>query len=298
MADRKMHAEEVHTDAALVRRLLEGQFPQWAELPIERVPSTGTDNALYRLGDDLVARLPRIHWAVGSVAKDLRWLPLLAPLLPVEIPVPLAKGLPAEGYPWEWGVYPWLAGANPTVGGIPDAEALARELAQFVAAVRRIDLADPPPAGRAVLAMREEETRAAIAELRGTIDTHAAATVWEAALQTAATSRPSGWIHGDLMPGNLLLQSGRLAGVIDWGGVGIGDPACDVMPAWTVLPAEVRNDFRDELGVDETTWIRGRGWALSVGLVALPYYEETNPRFAAVARHVIAEVLADHAGGP
>jgi aminoglycoside phosphotransferase (APT) family kinase protein len=108
----RMHAEEVHTDVALVRRLLAGQFPQWADLPLERVVSAGTDNALYRLGDDMVVRLPRIHWAVGGVAKDFRRLPAMAPLLPVAIPVPLAKGEPAEGYPWEWGVYPWLDGAR------------------------------------------------------------------------------------------------------------------------------------------------------------------------------------------
>jgi len=164
LADGRMHADEVHTDVALVRRLLSVQFPEWAALPIERVASSGTDNALYRLGDDMVVRLPRIHWAVGGVDKDFRWLPVVAPLLPVAIPVPLAKGTPAEGYPWEWGVYRWLEGENPTIDRIADPNSLARDSAQFVEALHRIDLPGGPPATRGVpLAMRDDPTRTAIA---------------------------------------------------------------------------------------------------------------------------------------
>jgi aminoglycoside phosphotransferase (APT) family kinase protein len=191
----KMHADELLADATLVRRLLAARFPQWAGLPIEPVASSGTDNALYRLGDDMVARLPRIHRAVGGVEKDFRWLPVLAPLLPAEIPVPLAKGAPADGYPWEWGVYRWLEGENPTVDGIADPESLARDLAHFVAALHRIDLAGGPQAGRGgPLAMRDEPTRAAIAALEGTIDAQAATVAWDAALRAHAWSaRPSGF---------------------------------------------------------------------------------------------------------
>jgi aminoglycoside phosphotransferase (APT) family kinase protein len=290
-----MHADEVATDVPLVRRLLAAQFPQWAALPIARVPSSGTDNALYRLGDDMVVRLPRIDWAAGGVDKDFRWTPVLARLLPVEIPVPLAKGRPGQGYPWEWGVYPWLEGENPTVDRIADPDALAREVARFVEALHRIDPAGGPPAGRGVpLAMRDEPTRTALAALRGTIDTDAATAAWDAALRTPAWPGPSVWVHGDLSPGNLLLQGGRLTAVIDFAGVGVGDPACDLIVAWNLLPADARPVFRAELGVDDATWARGRGWALSVALIQLPYYKETNPVLAANARHVIREVLADH----
>lgn len=294
-----MHADEIPTDVPLVRRLLAAQFPERAALPIEPVSSSGTDNALYRLGADMVVRLPRIHWAVGGVEKDFRWLPMLAPLLPVAIPVPLAKGTPAEGYPWEWGVYPWLEGENPTVDGIADADSLARDAARFVDALHRIDVTGGPPATRGVtLAMQDDEARPAIAALQGMIDTEAATAAWDAALRRPARSGPPVWVHGDLLPGNLLLQGGRLTGVIDWGGVGVGDPACDLIVAWGLLPPEARNVFRAELGVDDATWARGRGWALSIALIALPYYKDTNPGLAATARHLIREVLADYTSGP
>ena len=284
-----MHVDEIDTDVSLVGRLLAGQFPEWADLPIERVTSAGTDNALYRLGVDMVVRLPRIHWAVGSVDKDLRRLPTLAPLLPVVIPVPLAKGTPAEGYPWDWGIYPWLAGENPTVAG-----SLARDVARFVEALHGVDLPGAPPASRgAPLAMRDEPTRAAIAALEGVIDTGAATAAWDAALQAPPWSGPPVSVHGDLLPGNLLQQRDELAAVIDWGGLGVGDPACDLMIAWALFSGESRETFRGALAVDDATWKRGRGHALSQALIFVPYYLRTNPVGVHNARRAIAEVLAD-----
>ena len=290
-----MHADEIETDVPLVRRLLAAQFPEWAGLPIERVRSAGTDNALYRLGEDLVVRLPRIHWAVDGVGKDMLWLPKLAPLLPVAVPVPLAKGEPAEDYPWTWGVYPWLAGENPAIDSVPDAKSLTNEVADFVKALHRVDLAGGPAArrGRPLAEVQDEEARAALAELKGMIDVDAATAAWNAAIQAPPwTGRPV-WVHGDLLAGNLLLEGRRLTGVIDWGGVGIGDPACDLIVAWGLLPRDLRPAFRAKLGVDDETWARGRGWALSIGLIALPYYKDTNPVLAATARQLIREVLAD-----
>jgi aminoglycoside phosphotransferase (APT) family kinase protein len=290
-----MHADEVDTDVSLVRRLLRAQFPQWAALAMERVPSTGTDNALYRLGNDMVVRLPRIDWAVEGSRREREWLPRLAPLLPVAIPVLLAQGTPAEGYPWEWGVYEWLEGENPTIDGIADSDSLARDVAQFVDALHRIDLTDGPPATRGVaLHMRDDPTRTAIAALRGLIDTEATTALWEAALQTPPWSRAPVWVHGDLAPGNLLLQGARLTAVIDFAGVGVGDPACDLIVAWNLLPVAARSVFRAALDVDDATWDRGRGWALSVALIQLPYYKDTNEALAANAGHVIREVVADY----
>lgn len=290
-----MHADEIPTDVPLVRRLLAAQFPEWAALPIEPVSSSGTDNALYRLGADMVVRLPRIHWAVGGVEKDFRWLPMLAPLLPVAIPVPLAKGTPAEGYPWEWGVYPWLEGENPTVDGIADADSLARDAARFVDALQRIDPTGGPPASRgAPLATRDEPTREAIEALRGVIDVDGAIAAWEAALGAPVWHGPPVWVHSDLLPGNLLVEQGRLSAVIDFGGLGLGDPACDLMVAWTLFSGESRDVFRSALSVDDATWARGRGHALSWALIFIPYYLNTNPVGVSDARRTIDEVLAEH----
>lgn len=297
MAARKMHADELDTDVALVRRLLAAQFPQWADLPLERVPSAGTDNALYRLGEEMVVRMPRIHWAVGQVEMEHRWLPRLAPHLPLAVPVPLALGKPADGYPWQWSVCPWLEGENPSLEQLADPCEAARDLAGFIAALQRIDTAGAPPSGRGEpLAARDQYTRDAIAALHGVLDTDALTAAWEADLSAPAWERRPVWIHGDIAPGNLLAVDGRLRAVIDWE-PGLGDPAVELIVAWNLLAGESREVFREEVGVDDATWTRGRGWALSIALIQLPYYLDTNPVMVAGARHVIAEVLADHASG-
>ncbi len=299
MAAAKMHADEVDIDKALVARLLSAQFPRWANLPLAAVPSAGTDNALYRLGDDKVVRLPRIKWAVGQVDKERQWLPKLAAHLPLSVPVPLAVGKPGEGYPWPWAVYPWLAGENATLQRLADHDQAAADLAQFIIALQRIDTTGGPHPGASnstrgePLAQRDEATRAAIAALHGQIATQAATAVWEAALHAPVWDGPSVWIHGDLQSGNLLAVDGRLRAVIDFGCLGVGDPACDLMVAWNLFTAPSREVFRKALAVDDATWMRGRGWALTFGLVALPYYQDTDPVLADIARYAIEQVIAD-----
>ncbi len=298
MSPIKMHADEVDTDAALVRRLLTAQFPRWAGLPIASVPSAGTDNALYRLGDDLAVRLPRIHWAVGQVDKDREWLPRLAPLLPLAVPLPLAKGAPGEGYPWPWGVYRWAGGESATLERLADPRRAATDLARFITALQRIDTTGGPPAAehglRGVpLATRDAPTRAAIAALDSLIDADATTRVWEAALQAPEWKRAPVWFHGDLLRGNLLVERGRLSAVIDWSGLGVGDPACDLMIAWNLFDRDNRDAFRAALGADDATWARGRGHALSQAAIFIPYYWHTNPVGVANARRQIEEVLAD-----
>ncbi|HKP51994.1 MAG TPA: aminoglycoside phosphotransferase family protein [Chloroflexia bacterium] len=294
----KMHADEVETDASLVRRLLAAHFPHWADLPIEPVQSAGTDNAIYRLGDDMAVRLPRIHWATGQVEKEQEWLPRLAPHLPLAIPVPLAKGRPGEGYPWQWAIYRWLEGENATTARISDPVQAAIELAQFIIALQRIDTMGGPLAvdrnSRGIpLAMRDAPTREAIASLHGILDTNAVTAAWEATLQAPEWDRAPVWFHGDMLPGNLLVQRGRLTAVIDFGGLGVGDPACDLMIAWALFSGESREVFRATLQVDDATWARGRGHALSQALIFIPYYLDTNPVGVGNARRAIAEVLAD-----
>lgn len=295
----KMHADEVDTDPELVRRLLAGQFPQWADLPIQPVPSSGTENALYRIGEDMVARLPRRKWG-RTLEKEQRWLPRLAPHLPLAVPLPLAVGVPADGYPFAWSVYTWLEGEDATVQRVTDQSRLATDLAQFVAALQRIDAAGGPPPGdhnfhRGVpLASRDEGTRTAIATMGEAIDGDPVTAAWEAALCAPEWERPPVWIHGDLDSRNFLVENGRLCAVIDFGGLSVGDPACDVMVAWKAFSANARDVFRGALSVDEATWARARGWALSQALIALAYYTlETNPVLVIEARRWLVEVLTD-----
>jgi aminoglycoside phosphotransferase (APT) family kinase protein len=208
--------------------------------------------------------------------------------------VPLGKGTPDEGCPWPWSVYRWIDGEPPVAGDVAASEALAAALAEFAAALHRIDSAGGPPSYRSEPpAARDAVTREAIAELDGVVDAPAATAVWEEALRAPGPAGPPVWIHADLQPGNLLLARGRLCAVIDFGCLGLGDPAVDLIAAWYVLPAGARPLFRAALDVDDAAWARGRGWALSVALLELSYYRDSSPRMARVARHVIREVLLD-----
>ncbi|WP_028551267.1 aminoglycoside phosphotransferase family protein [Paenibacillus sp. UNC451MF] len=296
-------ANEMDIDVTLVKRLITVQFPQWADHLIQPVESAGTDNMIYRLGKDMAVRLPRVEWAIGQVEKEQQWLPKLAPHISLSIPLPLVMGMPAEGYPWRWSVYRWLEGENATIGRIDDPRQAATALAQFVASLQRIDpTGGPAPgshnSGRGVpLSMRDVSVRKAIADLNNVIDPDLATAAWEASLQAPVWQGPAVWLHGDLHPGNLLVEQGRLSAVIDFGTLGVGDPSCDMMVAWTFLSTESRKLFRAALSVDDATWARGRGWALSFGLIALAYYLNTNPLLAAISRRAIDEVLSEHLNG-
>ena len=295
-----MHPDEVDTDEDLVRRLLAGQFPEWAELHIESVPSYGTDHDIYRLGTHFGVRMPRVAWATAQADKEAKWLPRFAPHLPLRVPVQLARGRPAEDYPFEWAVYEWLAGEN-AVAAIDDLEQAAVDLAAFVRALRRIDTTDahprPPRARGAPLAELDDSVRDSIEELGDRCDRAAILRAWEESLGAAKWDGADVWVHGDLLPGNLLVVGGRLSAVIDWGGLNVGDPACDLQPAWNVFAGESRTRFRTELDVDDASWLRGRGWALAQAVWALPYYRETNPGIIRQASHALAEVLRDAARG-
>jgi aminoglycoside phosphotransferase (APT) family kinase protein len=291
-----MHDDEIGTDAALVRALLAGQFPQWAGLPVEPVESCGTDHAIYRIGDRLAARLPLIESATRQAAKEAQWLPRLAPNLPLAIPVQLARGRPAAGYPFAWSVYEWLPGTDAN-GTISDLDRAAADLARFVIALRGVGTAGAParrPNGRGgPLAEGDEQVRRSVAELGDRIDGTAVLRSWQESLAAPGWAGPDVWLHGDLLPGNLLVVGGRLSAVIDFGTLTVGDPAGDLLPAWNVFGGESRARFRDELAVDDASWLRGRGWALRQAVVALPYYWDTNPGMIRQASHALAEVLAE-----
>ena len=275
-----MHDDEIDVDVGLVRRLLETQLPQWAELELARVEPSGTDNAIFRLGDAMSVRLPRIGWAAGQPELEHAWLPRLAPHLPLPVPEPLALGEPGEGYPYPWAVHSWLPGAI-DLDAAPDAAALAR----FVAALHEIDTAGAPEAGRGrpLAAQRGAEDA---------IEAYGCTAVWEEALAAPAWDGPPVWIHGDLDRRNVLLDGGRISGVIDFSCMGIGDPAHDVGAAWRVLGADARGTFLDALHVDEATVARAKGWIVLQAAYALPYYTmENNPSLVLEARRWLGEVL-------
>jgi aminoglycoside phosphotransferase (APT) family kinase protein len=292
----KMHADEADIDADLVQRLLRAQFPQWADLPVRRLASGGTVNAIYRLGTELTVRLPLTAGGAGALDLEARWLPKLAPLVPVAIPTIMGTGEPAEGYPWVWAVHRWVEGEVLVEGHLAEPGQLARDVAAFVTALHRVGLDGGPPAHRGTpLAAVDAGTRAAIEELRHTdepFDADAALTAWETAVAAPAWSGAPCWIHSDLMPSNLLVADDRLVAVIDFGTVGVGDPGVDLIPAWNLLPSSARQVFRDCVDVDDDTWARSRGWALCMAVIQLPYYRHTNPVISANARYVINQVLA------
>jgi len=292
----KMHDDEVDINETLVARLLLTQFPQWAALPLQAVTPAGTDNAIYRLGDAMTIRLPRIHWAITQPLKEATWLPVLAPHVSLSIPTPLALGEPAEGYPWHWSVCTWLPGDIATPDHLRDASEVADDLARFIRGLQAIDpLGGPPPDGRGEpLVTRDDATREAIDALGGVMDTRRIEAEWEAALMAPTWAQQPVWLHGDLDARNLLATDGRLSGVLDFGALAIGDPAAEVMVAWKMIRADVRAGFRNILGVDDATWSRARGWVLSQAVMILSYYTlETNPILVQEAERWISELLED-----
>ncbi|MGW2401538.1 aminoglycoside phosphotransferase family protein [Kitasatospora sp. NPDC001664] len=289
----RMNPDEFDTDPGLVRRLIDGQFPHWAGLAITPVRSSGTDNAMYRLGEELVVRLPRIPGAVPDVAKEQHWLPRLAPHLPLTVPAPVALGAPVPDFPHPWSVQRWLPGANLFDHPLADLAPVARSLGAFVAALRDVPSEGGPAGYRAgPLSARDEEVCGAVRAIGALVDPAAVLADWEDALAAPAWDGPPVWTHGDLLPGNLLAHDDRLTAVIDFGCGGVGDPACDLLPAWALLDAGTRPAFRAAAAPDDATWLRARGWALAFALPAWAHYRTTNPTLATIARRTVAEVLA------
>jgi aminoglycoside phosphotransferase (APT) family kinase protein len=284
--------QRIAVDAEQVRRLIADQFPQWAGLPVRPVADGGWDNRTFHLGSRMSVRLPSAAEYALAVDKEHRWLPALAPRLPLPIPVPLGKGEPGAGYPYPWSVYPWLDGEPAGAGRIADPVRFAADLAEFLVALQSVDPTGGPGPGLhnwfrgGTLRTYDADTRRALTALDGHIDTDLARRIWNTALR----SRWDGvqrWFHGDVAQGNLLLTEGALAAVIDFGTCGVGDPACDLVIAWTLLTTDGRQAFRDRLSVDEATWARGRGWALWKALITY------NPGSATDSPHVLDEIFSE-----
>ncbi|MFI6481667.1 aminoglycoside phosphotransferase family protein [Nonomuraea sp. NPDC050663] len=284
-------------DTAVVGRLIAAQFPHWSDLEIRPVDAQGWDNSTFRLGDEMLVRLPTAEEYALAVEKEHRWLPVLAPALPVEIPVPLARGIPDENFPHDWSVYRWLRGEPANRADVGDMTEFAIDLAGFLASLQRIDPTGGPGPGLhnwfrgGPLQTYDGWTRNALKTLDGLIPTEVAEEIWERALRVSWDGRQV-WFHGDIASGNLLVKDGALAAVIDFGTCGVGDPACDLAIAWTMLTGESRAAFRDRLGVDEAVWERGRGWALWKALVVCAGSVRDGDGLPADAAGVLGEIFA------
>jgi aminoglycoside phosphotransferase (APT) family kinase protein len=291
---------EINT--SLVQRLIHDQFPHWAHLPINPVARGGWDNRTFHLGSDMLVRLPSAAGYAAQVAKEQRWLPYLAPRLPLPIPAPLAQGEPGQGYPYPWSVYTWLEGEPAATARIADLEQFAVDLAGFLTVLQGVNATDGPLPGEhsalrgAPPSVWDADVQRALTLLEGRIDTRATRTVWDAALEAKFTGAPV-WFHGDVAVGNLLVNDGRLSALIDFGCAGVGDPACDLVIAWTLFTHQSRAAFKAGLNLDAGTWARGRGWALWKALITLSGLTTTNAAEAQYAQTIIERVLEDHQRG-
>ena len=290
--------QRLTVDADQVRRLVIDQFPQWAGLPVRPVSDGGWDNWTFHLGDEMLARLPSAAEYALAVHKEQRWLPVLAPRLPLPIPVPLAEGRPGADYPYSWSIYRWLDGEPASADRIADPVRFAVDLAGFLAALQSVDTTDAPRPGKhnwfrgATLRTYDEQAQRALDKLDGHIDVALAREIWKTALD-ARWDGVESWFHGDVAPRNLLLDDGKLAAVIDFGTCGAGDPACDMAIAWTLLTTDGRRAFRERLSVDGATWVRGRGWALWKTLVACAQTLGRTDREAEDAQRVLGEIFSE-----
>lgn len=284
---------------SLVGRLIAEQFPHWAYLPIKPVELSGWDNRTFRLGEDMTVRLPSHEAYEAQVEKEQQWLPKLGPELPLAIPTPLAMGVPSDEYPLHWSIYSWIDGENATIERITNLDVFAVQLAQFLNALQQIDTTDGPAPGLhnfyrgGPVGTYDEETRRAIADLDGVIDTAAVTKVWESALGAERNGSPV-WVHGDMHATNLLVKDWRLRAIIDFGCLGVGDPACDLTIAWTFFSGQSRETFRSYLHVDDATWLRARGWALWKALITIANPSGSSPERLKESNRVIKDLIIEH----
>jgi aminoglycoside phosphotransferase (APT) family kinase protein len=285
----------IDLNVGLVRRLIASQFPQWGNLPISLVEPNGWDNRTFRLGDEMSVRMPSAERYSTQVEKEHRWLPRLAPFLPLPIPDPLVMGAPDHKYPWHWSVYRWIEGDSAATGKIHDPAEFAVALERFLTALQRVNPMGGPIPGKhnffrgGNLSVYDAETRQALKILDGKIDIGTATAVWERALNSRWESSPV-WVHGDVSAGNLLVKDGRLCAIIDFGNLSVGDPACDLTIAWTLFSGKARDLFRASVALDTATWERTRGWALWKALITLRDNFAKGGSEAAKSRCIIEEV--------
>lgn len=291
-----MHDNEFNIDETLVTNLLKQQYPELAELPLAKIKHYGTDNAILRVGDKYAIRLPRVEYAAEQIEKEIVWLPKFISHLALTIPSPIHIGKPSNDFPHSWYLYHWIEGEDAYNTPPQNLNQFASDLAGFIKALWKVDIAGAPLARRGLPLKehgRDEWVYQSISELKRYMDDSTlqhCTDIWEETSSTPLWHKPPVWLHADLLPSNLLLLNDKLHAVIDFGLMGIGDPACDLIPAWCLFDRESRMIFKESLNVDENTWIRGKGWALSIALIIMPYYKDTNPVLMSVARRIIGEI--------
>jgi aminoglycoside phosphotransferase (APT) family kinase protein len=292
----RMHADEIPVDAQLVRRLVLEQFPHWAHLPVSPA-ATGTVNAMFRLGDAMVVRLPFVPDSTG-IDFEAEWLPKLASGLDVSIPSVLGLGEPTSAYPLRWLVLDWLGGEPVVPGALVHADGLASDLAAFITGLRRIDPTGAPAGYRCgPLHPLDRDVRDCLPQIGDLVDVATLLPVWDRALAARPWEGTPTWAHCDLLTGNVRVSGGQLSGILDFATAGVGDPACDLMAAWSMLPEDSRKMFRTRLDVGDDEWARGRGWALSQAAIALPYYRDTFPAMATTSLHILRQLGGEERRG-
>ncbi|WP_353813534.1 aminoglycoside phosphotransferase family protein [Agromyces sp. SYSU T00266] len=296
-----LHHDEIPIDADLAASVIRRERPEWADLPLVRAGG-GTDNVMFRLGDEMLVRMPRTPGGVASLRKEREWMPRLAPRLPVRIPEPVHAGVPSDRYPLDWSVYRWIEGAPPASDTVDDWARFGADLAEFVRDLHRIDLMGAERERELSWyrggSLREpvswvEPAFAASRPLVGdSLDVDRLERWWRDALALPDSPAPHVWLHGDLRPGNLLARDGRLCAVIDFGALSVGAPDAEHAAVWDLPPA-ARRAYRDALDLDEPTWLRARGWAIAVAVSGIPYYWGTFPEFVAECVARLEAILAD-----
>jgi aminoglycoside phosphotransferase (APT) family kinase protein len=293
-----LHDDLVSIDDDLVQRLLRRQFPQWAELPLRRIASSGTVHAIYRLGPDLAIRLPMSPRFAG-LEQEFELISLLGPKLPLTVPQPVALGQADEGYEMTWGIIRWLPG-QPWRPGLVDEVPAAHQLADFLETLQALETTPAPPSSFAAIGHGQAKSDLAVSSALlasyGLAPVEAIGAAWTDGLALPEWNGPPVWLHGDLLAGNVLVADGKLAAVIDWGTSGVGDPARDLMAGWTLFGPEARAAFRSRFSYDEATWRRARTWVFT-RITNVPYYWETNPEFAGDALRTMQAALEDDPSG-
>ncbi len=285
----------------LVTKLIAEQFPQYVHLAISPVAQGGHDNRTFHLGSEYSVRLPSAQGYERQVQKEQTWLPKIAPHLPLPISQPIALGVPSDDYPWKWSIYRWLEGESANCLTLSEAalETIAVQLAHFLSEFHKFDAEGAPVPGlhnwwrAAHTSIYDEETRDLIDKLRAYIDADKAKDLWQKAIDSKWHREPV-WVHGDVASGNLLVKDNRLAAVIDFGCMGIGDPACDLTIAWTFFKGNSRERFKATIALDEHTWERARGWAMWKALYEISVLPDKTGQALAKQQQIIHDVLEEH----